>query len=168
MKLTPDLIFEKFYELTPDFLVEKNIRALILDVDNTLIPYEESKPTEQVLAWLHALKEQGIAVAFVSNNHKKRLDTFNEELGYPAFYHGCKPFPCKMRKAMRAMGCDKAHTANLGDQILTDVIGGRLLGVKYSFLVPPIKDKTDWFTRLKRRLERPYIKKYYKNKEKAK
>ncbi len=168
MKLTPDLIFEKFYELTPDFLEEKNIRALILDVDNTLIPYEESKPTVQVLEWLQALKEKGIAVAFVSNNHKKRLATFNEELGYPAFYHGCKPFPRKMRMAMRAMGSDKVHTANLGDQILTDVIAGRLLGVKYSFLVPPIKDKTDWFTRLKRRLERPCIKKYYKNKEKAK
>ena len=168
MKLTPDCIFTAFDELTADFLIEKNIKALILDVDNTLIPYEESEPTPRVLTWLHTLQEKGIAVSFVSNNHKQRLDTFNAALGYPAFYHGCKPFPHKMRLAMRAMGADKKHTANLGDQIFTDVIAGRLLGVRYSFLVPPIKDKTDWFTRLKRYLERPYVKKYYRRKENSK
>lgn len=160
IKLIPDRIFPTFEALTAEFLLSQNISALILDIDNTLIPYEESVPTERVNAWLSALKENGISVAFVSNNHKRRLDTFNASLGFPAFYHGCKPFPRKMRLAMRALGADKAHTANLGDQIFTDILAGRLSGLKNSFLVPPIKDKTDAFTRLKRWLERPYIKKY--------
>lgn len=162
MKLTPDRIFAEFYELTAEFLIQNNIKALILDVDNTLIPYEESKPTEKVLNWLRALKEKEIAVAFVSNNHKKRLDTFNAELGYPAFYHGCKPFPRKMRLAMRAMGASPSDTANLGDQLFTDVLAGRFAKTKYSFIVPPIKDKTDVFTKIKRFFEKPYIKKYYR------
>ena len=167
MKLTPDRIFPTFDALTAEFLLSQGISALVLDIDNTLIPYEESVPTERVRAWLSHLKENGISVAFVSNNHKKRLDTFNASLGYPAFYHGCKPFPRKMRLAMRAMGAEKRHTANLGDQIFTDILGGRLLGLKNSFLVPPIKDKTDAFTRFKRWLEKPYIKKYKKREEKA-
>ena len=165
MKLVPDRIFSHFFELTPEILRECGIRALILDVDNTLIPYEEAVPNERVLAWLETLKEDGIAVAFVSNNHKKRLATFNQGLDYPAYYHGCKPFPVKMRRALRAMGVWKKETANLGDQILTDVLAGRLLGLRYCFLVPPIKDKTDAFTKFKRWLERPFLKKYYRSKE---
>ena len=160
MKLIPDGIFSTFDALTADFLTSHGIKALILDVDNTLIPYEEDLPNERVLTWLDSLKQQGISVAFISNNHKARLARFNESLGYPAFYHGCKPFPHKMRRALRAMGAKKEHTANLGDQIFTDVLAGRLAGLKYSFIVPPIKDKTDRLTKLKRRLEKPYIAKY--------
>ena len=161
-KLVPDCIFSSFDDLTVDFLLKKEITALVLDVDNTLIPYEETLPNDRVLSWLKALKEGGISVALVSNNHKERLETFNASLGYPAFYHGCKPFPRKLRLAMRAMGADPAHTANLGDQLFTDVLAGRLAKTAYSFIVPPIKDKTDIITKTKRFFERPYIKKYYK------
>ncbi len=161
-KLVPDCIFPSFDALTVGFLKEKGITALVLDVDNTLIPYEETLPNEKVLAWLKTLRDGGISVALVSNNHQERLEKFNANLGYPAFYHGCKPFPRKMKSAIRAMGADPAHTANLGDQLFTDVLAGRLAKTAYSFIVPPIKDKKDIITRIKRFFERPYIKRYYK------
>ena len=164
MYLTPDAIFNTFDELTVEYLKEHEIKYLILDVDNTLIPYEETLPRPGVLSWLGELKEAGISVALVSNNHKARLYAFNASLGYPAFYDSFKPRKKNMLKAMRAMGADIAHTANIGDQIFTDTWAGRRLGIK-TFLVPPIKDKRDPFTRFKRLCEKPFIKAYYKGKE---
>jgi predicted HAD superfamily phosphohydrolase YqeG len=72
-----------------------------------------------------------------------------------------------MKKALAAMKADPAHTANMGDQIFTDVWAGRRMKL-YTVLVPPIKDKRDLFTRFKRLLERPFKKAYYKKKEKRK
>lgn len=161
MRFTPDLILPAFDALTVDLLKEKDIRFLILDVDNTLIPYEENEPRLAVRAWLEELKEAGIAVSFVTNNHKPRLMTFNATLGYPAFANSAKPFRRNMKKAMRAMGADAAHTANMGDQIFTDVWAGRRMRL-FTVLVPPIKDKRDLFTRFKRLLERPFERAYYK------
>ena len=164
MRLTPDLILPSFDHLTVDLLKERDIRFLILDVDNTLIPYEENTPRPTVCAWLEELKAAGIAVSFVTNNHKPRLMTFNATLGYPAFANSAKPFRRNMKKAMRAMGADTAHTANMGDQIFTDVWAGRRMKL-FTVLVPPIKDKRDLFTRFKRFLERPFKRTYYKNKD---
>ena len=164
MSLTPDLILDTFDMLTVSFLQQKGIKALILDVDNTLIPYEETKPRPGVLAWLAQLKEAGISVAFVSNNHAPRLSEFNAELGYPAYANSCKPFRKNMKKALLAMGVQASEAANVGDQIFTDVWAGRRMGL-YTVLVPPIKDKRDIFTRLKRVLEIPWKRAYYKKKE---
>ena len=165
MSLVPDLILGSFDELTVAFLKEKDIRALILDIDNTLIPYEETEPRPRVRAWLEELKEANIAVALVSNNHWARLETFNATLGYPSFAHSCKPSRRNMKKALAAMNATPEHTANIGDQIFTDVWAGRRMKL-FTVLVPPIKDKRDLFTKFKRLCERPFKKAYYKKKEK--
>ena len=161
MSLTPDKIFNSFDEISVSFLKENGISALILDIDNTLIPYEEAVPGPSVLAWLSLLFEADIKVAFVTNNHKKRLNRFNESLGFPAYANSFKPFLKNMRAAMRAMGSDTHNTANIGDQIFTDTWAGKRLGIR-TFLVQPIRDKRDPFTRMKRLLEKPILRKYQK------
>lgn len=161
MSLIPDKIFASFEELTVDFLKENGISALILDVDNTLIPYEEKVPSPAVVEWIAALTEAGVKLSFVTNNHKGRLLVFNESLRLPAFANSFKPFLKNIRAAMRAMGSDTSNTANLGDQIFTDTWAGKRMGIR-TFLVPPIRDKRDPFTRLKRLLEKPVLRKYYK------
>ncbi len=164
MSLIPDKIFHSFDEITVAFLKENGISALILDIDNTLIPYEEAVPSPTVMEWLSLLAAADIKVAFVTNNHKKRLLRFNEFLCLPAYANSFKPFLKNMRAAMRAMGSNKSNTANLGDQIFTDTWAGKRLGIR-TFLVPPIKDKRDPFTRLKRLLEKPVLRKYYEKNE---
>ena len=57
------------------------------------------------------------------------------------------------------MGTDKSNTIHMGDQVFTDVWAAHNAGIK-AILVPPIKDKTDLFTKLKRLLEKPFLKKY--------
>ncbi len=155
----PSFRFEKFKQVTPEFLLSEGIRALILDIDNTIAPYEVPEPDEEAVAWFSALREAGIRVAFVSNNHAPRVELFNQKLGFPCFPDAGKPLKKNMRRAMQAMNASPSETAIMGDQVFTDVWAGRHIGIR-TILVPPIKDKRDIFTRTKRLLERPVLRYY--------
>ena len=157
----PDYFFNTFSDVNVDFLKKNAIDALILDIDNTLVPYEIRKPTDELLSWFNELKNAGIKVAFVSNNNSERVNTFNEELGFFATYKSKKPFTKCLKKAISVMGSTEKTTALMGDQIFTDIVAGNTLSL-LTVLVPPIKDKTDPFTRFKRLLERPIMKKIKK------
>ena len=162
MTLVPDLYCDDIYGITPEYLKEKGVEAVILDIDNTLVPYEIAEPTDEVRAWLTALNEAGIKTAFVSNNHAPRVELFNKTLGYPAFPDSGKPFKKACRAAMEAMGSKPENTAIIGDQVFTDVLAGRNAGLNCALLVKPIKDKTNLFFRTKRLMEVPILKKYKK------
>lgn len=159
--LTPDYMFGTYQEITPEFLKERGIRALLIDIDNTLAPYEQPDPDDEIRAWFEALRENGIRVALVSNNHAPRVERFNETLGLLAFWDSGKPSRKTLEKAMKELGVTHAETAVLGDQLLTDAYGGKHIGLP-AIIVPPIHDKTNLFFRFKRLLERPYIRKYAK------
>ena len=160
MTLVPDFYCDDIYGITPEYIKGKGIDAVILDIDNTLVPYEIAEPTDEVRAWLTALTEAGIKVAFVSNNHAERVEIFNKSLGFPAFPDSGKPFKKACRAAMEAMGSTPDTTAIIGDQVFTDVLAGRNAGLAAAFLVKPIKDKTNLFFKTKRLMEIPVLRKY--------
>ena len=159
--LLPDYIFSKFDDITPEFLKSIGIKALLIDIDNTLAPYEVAEPDERIKNWFALLSENSIAATLVSNNEKERVELFNKDLGLPYCYKSGKPFAKNLRKAMAAMGSDKTNTAMLGDQLLTDAAAGKHIGLT-TIIVPPINDKNNAFFRAKRALEVPTIKKYVK------
>ncbi|MBR5515764.1 MAG: YqeG family HAD IIIA-type phosphatase, partial [Clostridia bacterium] len=156
----PDVFFDNIYQITPQYLKNEGIEALILDIDNTLVTYSDPKPTKSLLDWFEKMKEAGISIALVSNNHKKRVRIFNEELGFFAAGMGNKPFCKHIRRAMAHMNATPDKTALVGDQILTDILAGKRAKLRRAYLVRPINDKTGLFTRTKRAIEKPYIKKY--------
>ncbi len=160
--LMPDRVFEHFYDIDPQYLLSLGIKALVIDIDNTLAPYEQAIPNERAIAWFASLSENGISAALISNNKRERVETFNESLGLPAYCKSGKPSAKNIRRAMAQMGSDKTNTAVLGDQLLTDVLGGKHIGLR-AFLVPPIKDRSSAFFRFKRSLEVPTVKRYVKH-----
>ena len=160
--LIPDKIFKNIYEVTPRFLCENGIKALISDIDNTLVTYDDAEPTPEIKKWFDEMEAAGIKIAFISNNDRERLETFNKNLGYFGIGKSKKPFGKSIRLAMKFMQTNESNTALVGDQLFTDIMAGKLAGLKASYLVPPIKDKLTLFFRIKRKLEKPYIKKYYK------
>ncbi|MBR5242547.1 MAG: YqeG family HAD IIIA-type phosphatase [Clostridia bacterium] len=167
LKLTPDYYFNKFSDASVDFLLSIGVKGVLMDVDNTLEPYENPVPGEDVLAWISSLKAAGIGCAIVSNNNGERIKLFNSELSLPAYYKAKKPFSKNLKRALRDISVKKEEAIFIGDQIFTDVLAARFSGIR-AILVPPIKDKTDLFTRFKRLLERPVLKRYnklHKNKE---
>ena len=159
----PDFYFEKYSDITPEFLTQNGIKTLLLDVDNTLAPYEQEEPSEENLAWLSSLKKAGISYAFISNNSSdKRINRFNEKIGAPAFAKSGKPFAKKtINKVLATLGGEKESTIFVGDQIFTDVCAGKFNGMR-AILVPPIRDKKNLFFRFKRALEKPILKSYFK------
>ena len=158
---TPDYMFATFKDITPEFLHSIGISALLIDIDNTLAPYEQPLPDENIKAWFKALDDNGIKAAFVSNNDAERVDLFNSEIGIPAFSKSGKPFSKNLYKAMEILGSDVTNTAMLGDQLLTDASAGNNIKLK-TIIVPPIKDKNNLFFRSKRRIEVPTIKRFVK------
>ena len=157
----PEYYFNTFNEASADFLLSIGIKGIVLDVDNTLEPYENPLPGEHVKTWLSELREKGISAAIVSNNGGERIRLFNSELGLPAYCKAAKPFKKNVLKAMADMGTDKSNTILMGDQVFTDVWAAHNTGIR-AILVPPIKDKRDILTRFKRSLEKPILNKYKK------
>ena len=157
--LVPEYRFERFSDATAEFLLSIGVKGVLLDVDNTLEPYEHATPGNHVIAWLKSLENAGIKTAIVSNNNNKRIELFNREIGMPAYAKAGKPFKKNLILAMRAIGSEKENTIFIGDQILTDVCAAHNAGIR-AILVPPINDKKDPFTKFKRLLEKPIQRKY--------
>ena len=159
--LTPTYMFARYDDVTPEFLSEHGIRALLIDIDNTLAPYEQPDPDERIHVWFDLLAKNGIKAALVSNNHAPRVERFNRTLGLLAYADSGKPSKKTLMRAMDALGVTKEETAMMGDQLLTDSFAGKHIGLP-SIIVPPIHDKTNMFFRFKRLCERPFIRKYAK------
>ena len=157
--LMPDYMFRTFDEITPAFLREMGVKAILADIDNTLAPYEQPEPDQRIKGWIASLAEAGIGIAFVSNNDWERVNLFNRTLGVPAYAKSGKPFKKNLIKAMNDLGGTLETTVMLGDQLLTDALAGHNLGVK-CLIVPPIRDKKNAFFRFKRWLEKPVVRKF--------
>ena len=164
-KFVPEYYFETFDMASAEFLLSIGVKGIVLDVDNTLEPYENPKPTDKVIKWFSSLKEAGIKAAIVSNNGSERIDTFNEELGLVAYSKSGKPKKKNVLRALSDIGVPKDDAIFMGDQVFTDVWAAHNAGIR-AILVPPIRDKRDLLTRFKRLLEKPILKKYRKSKEK--
>jgi HAD superfamily phosphatase (TIGR01668 family) len=167
ISLVPEYVFDTYLDVRPEFLTSLGICALLIDIDNTLAPYEQDLPDENIINWFSEMKEAGISCALISNNHPPRVELFNSLLGLHAYAESGKPGKKTLIRAMRDMGVDASVTAGLGDQLLTDTLAVHKLGM-ISIIVPPIKDKRTLFFRFKRWIEKPFMKKYYKRKAKVK
>lgn len=135
-------------------LRQKGICALLLDLDNTLVPRNEDRYPEEVVQWLKEAREKDFKLCIVSNNTSERVLALASSLSIPAVPRAIKPFKRPFLQAMDLLGVGPPETAVIGDQIFTDVLGGNRLGL-YTILVVPLQGRDFWATRLiTRRLER--------------
>lgn len=152
----PDYMFDRFSDITPEFLQSIGIRSVFVDIDNTLAPYEAPDPNQKVIKWFEDLKNAGITAILMSNNDAARVHRFNKSLRLPAYYDCKKPSTKSYVNALSRLGLDRADSCVIGDQIFTDVLVGKRLGLR-AILVPPIHDQKTTFFRIKRFFEKPFI-----------
>ena len=143
MKLfTPDVRKNRVTEIDAELLRGLGVKGVITDLDNTLGGYDDPLPSEDVIAWAASLKDAGFALYIVSNNsHKKRVSEYAEALGVPWKNLSAKPLTFKLRRAAREMGLKRREICSVGDKVRTDVIGGRLAGMKIILVTPVAKLK---------------------------
>ena len=152
----PDYIFDTVYDIPLQLFSENGIKCIFFDIDNTLVPYEDEVPTKENLELFERIKEKGIKIFFVSNNHEKRVKRYAHGLDIPYIYDASKPCVKKYRELANQSRVDIKECAVVGDQIFTDVVAASRLGIK-SFLVKPIKDKKSFFFKIKRLGEKPFV-----------
>lgn len=156
-RLKPDLYLNSVYELNTIALKAKGIKAIIVDIDNTLVSWDAKVPDEKVNDLVCKLSAEGYKICILSNNTRKRVEEFNKCLNLPAIHKAIKPSKAAFRRAMKLMGTNSSNTAVIGDQLFTDVLGGNRLGL-YTVLVSPISDKEFAWTRFVRMIEKAVLK----------
>lgn len=155
----PSLMVDDVRDITAELLEKYQIKALILDIDNTLAPNHAAEADEQTVRWIELLKSAGYKMCIVSNASKKRVVRFNSRLQLYAVHRAMKPGTAAFKKAGRIMEVGNENIAVIGDQIFTDVYGGNAAGM-FTILVKPIDRREGMLVRLKRVFERFILKRY--------
>ncbi len=153
--LLPRLRAEAITDLTAEMLTARKIRLLMLDFDNTIVPYTTDVPTPEVVKWFETMQASQIQLCIVSNSHNNRVPAFCEKYGLDCITHARKPFPKGIRQCLEKYGIDPKECALAGDQIYTDVLGANCAGVQ-SILVRAIHNHTIWL-KLRHVAEMPFI-----------
>ncbi len=161
----PDVYIKSAYELDVEYLKERNIKVVIFDIDNTLVPYSVKDCPEKTELFLKELEESGIIPCFVSNNGKERVERFNGG-GRFFIYKGGKPAKKAALEVSRHFGVPCENIAVVGDQIFTDICFGKNAGA-LTVLCPPIDSKNEpWYFFFKRLGEKIILHFYEKRKNK--
>lgn len=159
--LTPEYLFQDITHITPEFLRQQGIRALLLDVDNTLTAHGSQQLSRPVADWLAQMKAQGVRMVIVSNNLRRRVEPFARQLGLEYISMGCKPLPGGLARARHLLGVKRGQVALVGDQLFTDRLAGWLYGIRVLVVQPMTRDIKKGIL-FRRKLEKPFIEKYFK------
>jgi HAD superfamily phosphatase (TIGR01668 family) len=151
--LAPRRHVRSVVDVDPDGLVKSGIRAVIFDLDNTLLAYSDQDLEATVLAWFDRFRAAGLRGALVSNAFPRRTRRIAGQTGLLIVAGAPKPNPLRLRRALTRLDARPAQTALIGDQLFTDMLPGNLLGL-YTILVEPLKPKEFISTRVMRVLER--------------
>ena len=162
MFIYPNEYFSKIEDINIEFLQKNKIKALILDMDNTLINYKKEMP-KTIEEWAKNLIGQGMKLYIVSNTNKKeKVKRIANLLGIPYVYFAKKPLKFGLLKAKKDLGEKSENIAVVGDQIFTDVIGGNRCKM-FTILIDAIEEKEFWYTAWKRPIEKRIKEKIRKN-----
>ena len=153
--LLPRLRADSITELTPEYLQNRGIKLLMLDFDNTIVPYTTNEPTEEMASWLKMMVASEIQLCVVSNSKRDRVKIFCKAYGIDCITHAKKPFSKGIKACLARYDLPSAACALAGDQIYTDVLGANGTGVT-SILVKAINNHNFWL-KARHVLELPWI-----------
>lgn len=139
----PTMITNSITDLDPQILHSYGIKLLMMDFDNTIVPYTTSVPTQAVLDWFAVMQAANIRLCVVSNSKNVRVRKFCEKYGLDCITHARKPFSDGIQKCLQKYGMTPRQCALVGDQIYTDTLGANCVGVR-SILVRAIDNHNFW------------------------
>ncbi len=160
----PDEYVDSSYDLDYQAFYDAGYRAVLFDIDNTLVPHG-APADDRAVQLFEKIRSTGLKACLISNNKLGRVKSFADAVG--AFYveDAHKPSRKGYQRGMQEMGTTTENTLFVGDQLFTDVWGAKRTGLK-SILVKPINPKEEIQIVLKRIPERWILHFYKKNREK--
>ena len=154
----PDFAVEAGYDLTVESLKRQGIKAVLVDLDNTLIAWNNPDGTPEMKTWLHDLRDAGIRIIVVSNNNQKRVKRAVEKFEIDYIYWAMKPFTLGIDRALKLFHFEKKEVVMVGDQLMTDIRAAHRAGIR-SILVKPLVEHDSIKTQINRARERRVLKK---------
>lgn len=155
-KFLPSEYVKSIFEIQPKLLKDHGIKGVITDLDNTLVAWDVKVATDDVIDWFDTIQKSGIEITIISNNNEQRVRKFAEPLNIPFIASAKKPFRKSFRQGAKLMGLAKNEVAVIGDQLLTDILGGNRAGF-HTILVAPIVQTDAKITTLNRKIERKIL-----------
>jgi HAD superfamily phosphatase (TIGR01668 family) len=135
--LSPKYYFDKISDIDLNKLKQKNIDTILLDLDNTLVPWYNSYIDPEIYNWLNNIKMNNFKVCIISNGVSIRVKRISKELGFPFISNAIKPSTRSIVKALKMLNSKPENTVIIGDQIFTDILAGNRLGLT-TILVKPL------------------------------
>ncbi len=153
----PDIYQKSIYTIDYSKLLNKGIKCLLYDLDNTIVPANSSEPPAKAKDLFTSLKQKGFKIILFTNSPGFRLKSFIEAYGVFGVSSARKPFPRKLRKILKEHHLDPSEVAIIGDQLMTDIKVGKAVGIT-TILINPISEKELIFTKVNRFFERKKLK----------
>ncbi|MCM3765362.1 YqeG family HAD IIIA-type phosphatase [Neobacillus niacini] len=149
----PNEHVKSVFDIRPEQLKSRGIKGIITDLDNTLVEWDRPNATPALVNWFEEMKKHHILVTIVSNNNEARVKAFADPLKIPFVFQARKPLARAFNRALAQMGLKKEETVVIGDQLLTDVLGGNRSGF-HTILVVPVAQTDGFMTKFNRFAER--------------
>ncbi|MBQ4037218.1 MAG: YqeG family HAD IIIA-type phosphatase [Clostridia bacterium] len=165
--LIPDLMCDTVRDVPFETFFDKGARAVVFDIDNTLVSYDTPRADDGLIAFLCDLSTR-VPVALLSNNDEARVSLFNTDFGFVAVSEAGKPGKKALLAVSERLQVPSEQILFVGDQLLTDVLCARRAGALATVTVRPVKERENLFFRFKRLLERPFVAVYRRRKRKEK
>lgn len=158
----PNTYVNSVFDIKPEYLLEKGIKGIITDLDNTLVSWDTERANDQVIQWFDHMLKHRFQMMVISNNNEKRVSIFSKPLNIPYISKARKPLTHSFKKAADQFQLAPTEIAVIGDQLLTDVLGGNLGGF-YTILVVPVVETDALITKFNRMIERRILNYFEKN-----
>lgn len=152
--LKPDYTFDAPTEITPPLLRQLDVHGIFIDLDNTIMPWNGKAVSAEISRWLDELKAQGVKIILISNSPYRRVKIFSQTLRVPAIRLSLKPLPIAIRRTLAAQSLNRKKVLLIGDQLLTDVLAGKLAGIRTAWVKPVSTKEFIWTKYIVRRIER--------------
>ena len=150
--MKPDLLLHRVTDIDIDCIEKLGIKALLLDVDNTLSTHHGMELVSGLEEWISNMKNHNIPLVILSNSKEKRVSPFAQKIGLDYISLGLKPLPFGYIRGAKKLNLKIKEVALVGDQLFTDVLGAKTVGMKV-ILLDPIKLEDKWHFKLRRKLE---------------
>lgn len=155
--LEPDRYFSRISRIDVERdILAKGYSHVLLDIDNTILTRDTHEVPRDIGLWLAKARDAGIRFCLLSNNWHQGVHELAAQLELPIVSHAVKPLPPAYLMALSKLGAKRKNTLVIGDQLITDVIGAHILGMK-AYMVLPLVEKDLKHTLLLRNLERAFI-----------
>ena len=151
-KLIPSFVASSIYDLDFNKIVDMGIKYIFVDLDNTLASPYVYEPEENTIKLIKNIKELGLNITILSNNHQERVSKFANKLDVSYLYEVKKPSIKKISKYIKDNKIDSSKCLSIGDQVMTDVLMANKMNFKV-ILVNPLTKKDELITFVPRMLD---------------